>query len=158
MATIAANHPRAGFPTDVSDSSLASMRFLVPIGRLLYSIIFILSGLSHFSSQTISYAQNQGVPMASFLVPFSGAMAVVGALMVVFGLKARWGALLLILFLIPVTFTMHNFWAVSDPMMSQIQKINFLKNLGLLGASFLIFYHGAGPISFDERHRDQAPV
>jgi uncharacterized membrane protein YphA (DoxX/SURF4 family) len=32
-----------------------------------------------------------------------------------------------------------------------MQQINFLKNLALLGATFLVMYFGAGPLSLDER-------
>ena len=43
-----------------------ALRWLVPLGRLLFSLIFVSSGLTHFSQQTIGYAASQGVPFASF--------------------------------------------------------------------------------------------
>ena len=46
---------------------------------------------------------------------------------------------------------MHNFWAVKDPMMAQMQMIMFLKNLSMLGGAFLISQFGAGPWSLDAR-------
>ena len=45
---------------------------IVFVGRLLFALIFIMSGPRHFLSQTIAYAASQGVPMASIAVPFSG--------------------------------------------------------------------------------------
>jgi uncharacterized membrane protein YphA (DoxX/SURF4 family) len=35
--------------------------------------------------------------------------------------RARWGGIALVAFLAPVTVMMHNFWAVTDPMMQQMQ-------------------------------------
>ncbi len=100
------------------------MRYFVPVGRVLYSAIFILAALGHFSKQTIGYAAQQGVPLASIAVPLSGVMALLGGLSVALGYKAKWGAWLLVLFLAPVTVMLHNFWAVKEPMAPQMQQIN----------------------------------
>lgn len=137
---------------DISTTSAAAI--LVPLGRLLFSLIFILSGMRHFSSEMIGYAASQNVPMANFLVPLSGVISVLGGLSILLGWKARWGALLLLIFLVPVTLMMHNFWAVSDPMMAQMQMAHFLKNLSLIGAAILIFHFGAGPTSVDIRRQN----
>lgn len=125
----------------------------VPVARFLYSLIFILAGINHFSSGTIGYAASSGVPFANILVPISGAMAIAGGISVLLGSHARFGALLLILFLVPVTIMMHNFWAVTDPAAAQMQMVNFLKNLGLMGGALLIAFYGAGPVSWDQHHR-----
>jgi putative oxidoreductase len=71
-------------------------------------------------------------------VPISGLMAIIGGLSVAFGYQARWGAWLLVLFLVPVTLSMHNFWAEKDPIMFQIQFAMFMKNVSLLGAALFI--------------------
>ncbi len=89
--------------------------------------------------------------MASIAVPFSGCMALIGAISIIIGFKARWGAWILVAFLIPVTLMMHNFWAISDPMMHQMQMTMFLKNLSLLGGALLIAFYGAGALSLDAR-------
>ena len=80
-----------------------------------------------------------------------GVIAVLGGLSVALGYRARVGAWLIVVFLVPVTLTMHAFWGVSDPMMAQMQMVMFMKNLSMLGAALLLAYHGAGPISFDRR-------
>ena len=105
------------------------MKYLVLLGRIFYSFIFLMSGLFHFSQQTVEYAAGQGVPLASLAVPVSGVMAILGGLSIAVGYKARWGAWLLVLFLTPVTIMMHNFWAVQDAMMAQLQQAMFFKNL-----------------------------
>ncbi len=118
-------------------------------GRIFYSLIFILESLHHFSAKTIAFAASHGVWMAPALVPLSGVLAFLGGISILLGYKARWGALMLIVFLIPVTIIMHNFWTVSDPFAHEIQVIMFLKNLSMLGGAFEIFYYGAGPLSLD---------
>ncbi|GIV57037.1 MAG: hypothetical protein KatS3mg040_1805 [Candidatus Kapaibacterium sp.] len=130
------------------------MPYVPLLGRVLYSLIFLMSGLKvHFSAQGVQYAEANGVPAASVLVPLSGILEILGALSIIIGYRAKLGAWLLVLFLVPVTFTMHAFWAVTDPMQQQIQLSMFLKNLALLGGALIIAYHGAGPISLDERKR-----
>lgn len=130
-----------------------SKLWAVPIGRTLFSLIFLFASIGHFSSGTIGYAQSQGVPMPSLLVPLSGLMAFLGGLSILLGYHARVGATLIILFLVPVTFYMHNFWAVTDPQMHQMQMVHFLKNLSMLGGAILILFYGSGPYSVDSVRR-----
>jgi len=127
------------------------MRYLVALGRLLYSLIFVVAGFGHFTHQEIAYAAAQGIPFAGVLVPVSGIMAIVGGLSILLGFHGKLGAWLLVLFLVPVTFTMHNFWAVKDPMMQQIQMAMFLKNISMLGSALFFTQIGTGPLSLDSR-------
>jgi putative oxidoreductase len=121
------------------------------IGRILFSIIFIFAGFKHFSHDMIQNAANQNVPLPSLLVPLSGIMSLLGGLSILLGYKARYGAWLLILFLIPVTVMMHPFWKMTDPHAAMIQQIMFFKNLAILGGAFLIAYFGSGPLSIDHK-------
>ena len=127
------------------------MRYLVVLGRLFYSLIFVVAGFGHFTHQEIAYAAAQGIPIAGVLVPASGIMAIVGGLSVLLGFHGKVGAWLLVLFLVPVTLTMHNFWAVKDPMMQQIQMAMFLKNISMLGSALFFTQIGTGPLSLDSR-------
>ena len=127
------------------------MRYLVALGRLFYSLIFVVAGFGHFSHQEIAYAAAQGIPLAGVLVPASGIAAIVGGLSILLGFHGKLGAWLLVLFLVPVTFAMHNFWAVKDPMMAQVQMAMFMKNLTMIGGALLISQFGAGPLSLDAK-------
>src|SRR5260370_35086032 len=109
------------------------MRYLVAMGRFFYSLIFIFAGLFHFFHQEIAYAASQGVPVTNVLVPVSGIISIVGGLSILLGFHGKLGAWLLVLFLVPVTFMLHNFWAVKDPMMQQVQMAMFLRNISMLG-------------------------
>jgi putative oxidoreductase len=124
---------------------------MVVLGRFLFALIFLMAGANHFSKQTIGYAASQGVPLAALAVPLSGVLAIAGGLSILFGYRAKLGAWLIVLFLIPVTFMMHKFWTVTDPMMAQLQMILFMKNVSMLGGALLISQFGAGPFSLDTR-------
>lgn len=128
-----------------------SLDILAPIGRVLFGLIFVFFGLNHFSPSMAGYAASTGVPLASIAVPLSGVMAVAGGLSVILGYKTRLGALLLALFLVPVTFMMHAFWKATDPMTAMTQQIMFLKNISMLGGALLLVQRGAGPYSLDAR-------
>lgn len=125
------------------------MQYVVPIGRALFSAIFISSAFSHFSPEVIGYARQTGVPLANLAVPASGVIALLGGLSILLGYRARIGAWLIVVFLVPVTVMMHNFWAVSDQAMAQMQLAMFMKNASMLGGALLIAYFGAGPLSLD---------
>jgi putative oxidoreductase len=103
----------------------------------------------HFTHQTIAFAAAQGVPLASIAVPFSGVLALAGGLSILLGYRAKIGAWLLVLFLAGVTPMLHNFWAVSDPVMHQMQFVMFMKNLSMLGAALFFAQAGTGPWSLD---------
>ena len=132
------------------------MKFIVLAGRIFYALIFLLTIMSHFSGKAVGYAAAKGVPAPSVLVPLSGVIAIAGAISIMLGYKARWGAWLIVLFLVPVTFMMHAFWKETDPMQAQMQMGNFLKNVSLLGAALLIAYFGAGPLSIDSKPKASA--
>ncbi len=143
MATLA--HP---LPASKPQGALSAP--VVFLGRLLFTLIFIMSGFTHFASQTIAFAASQGVPLASVLVPLSGVIALVGGLSILTGYRANLGAWVLVLFLIGVT-PMHKFWGIPDPMMQQMQMVMFMKNLTMLGGALLITQFGSGPWSLDAR-------
>ncbi len=132
------------------------MRYVVLLGRICFAAIFIVAAPGHFKAQEIAYAAHAGVPLASLAVPVSGLMALAGGLSIALGYRTKIGAWLLVLFLVPVTLTMHNFWAATDPTMAQLQMAMFMKNVGLLGGALLLSYFGAGPMSLDARRQTPA--
>jgi putative oxidoreductase len=125
------------------------MKYIVLVGRILFSTIFLMTIMGHFSQQDISFAAAAGVPLASIAVPLSGIIAFLGGLSIAFGYKAKWGAWLIVLFLVPITLMMHNFWAAPDKMAAQMQMAMFIKNLSILGGALMIAYFGTGPLSLD---------
>jgi putative oxidoreductase len=147
MATVAI--PSNRFESRTQAPALAAP--VVLFGRLSFSLIFLMAGPNHFSHQTIAYAASQGVPLASIGVPLTGLLALLGGLSILLGYRAKIGAAMIALFLVLVTPMMHNFWAVSDPTMHQMQMIMFMKNVSMLGGALLITQLGPGPWSLDGR-------
>jgi putative oxidoreductase len=127
------------------------MRFLVPVGRVLFCLIFVVAAGRHFTEEGIHHAASLGVPLAGFLVPLSGVIAILGGISVAIGYKARWGAWLLVAFLLPVTVMMHAYWKIADPSAAKVQQAMFAKNVSMLGAALLLTQFGAGGISLDSR-------
>ncbi len=129
------------------------MRYIELLGRVLFSTIFISSAFGLFTHNQIALAVERGVPMASVVVPFAGLVALSGGLSVLLGCQTKLGAGLVALFLVPVTLTMHNYWAAQDVLVRQAQQVQFFKNLAMLGGAFVISYFGAGPLSIDAGRR-----
>ena len=141
------------YEADRTESRSVPNGAVILLGRLLFAAIFLMSSLGHFSAKMIGYAASQGVPLAQIAVPASGLLALAGGLSILIGYKARIGAWMLVLFLIPVTFMMHKFWGISDPQAAQMQMINFMKNMSMLGGALFITQFGAGPASLDARRQ-----
>jgi putative oxidoreductase len=89
------------------------------------------------------------------MVPLAGLLALAGGLSIMLGFHARIGALVLLIFLVPVTLVMHKFWGLPDPQMAMMQKTHFMKNVALMGACLLLMYYGSGPYSLDRGSRLQ---
>jgi putative oxidoreductase len=128
-------------------------RFIVPVGRTLLALLFIVSAPHLIGGGATAQAQHHGVPLPTLFVPLAGIIALVGGLSVAFGYHARIGAGLLVLFLVPVTVFMHAFWSEPNPAAAQMLQAEFLKNMALVGALLLVTYFGAGPVSADEWRR-----
>ena len=76
----------------------------------------------------------KGVPVPTAAVALTGLMLILGGLSIFLGAYSVVGIVLLVVFFIPVSFMMHNFWKVQDPQMKMGDRVNFLKNMALLGA------------------------
>lgn len=117
------------------------MDAILVVGRILFALIFINSGIAHFTKNAAmtGYAQYKKVPMPRASVYISGLMILLGGLYIVLGFYADLGALLIAIFLIPTAFLMHNFWKETDPTAKQNETIAFFKDLALAGASLVLF-------------------
>ncbi|MFI5134743.1 MAG: DoxX family protein [Chitinophagales bacterium] len=125
------------------------MQYIILLGRILFVSIFFATLAGNFNAEKAKNAAVNGLPFASLLVPLSSVMAFIGSASVLLGIYAQYGAWLLIIFLLPVTFIQHKFWTIEDPMKRRGQYINFLKNLGLIGGALFIVANGSGPLSID---------
>ena len=121
------------------------MKWAQLIGRIFFGMIFVMNGImGHFMrhAQLTEYAAAKGVPMPGIMVYITGIMIVLGGLSVILGYKPKIGLWLLVAFLFPVAFIMHNFWAVgAEQQMAEMS--HFLKDSALGGASLMMLYYAA---------------
>ena len=124
-------------------------RYFVIFGRMLLSVIFLVSGLGKIMdwNGTAQIMASQGLPLIPLLLAGAIITELTGGLSVLLGWRARWGALLLFLYLIPTTLIFHDFWTFTGPEM-QTQLVNFLKNLSIMGGLLLVAaYDGAALVA-----------
>lgn len=109
------------------------------IGKVLFGGYFVYSGISHFTNleSMTGYSISKGIPMAKFGVIISGLMIVLGGASVIANFHMKLGLILIGVFLVVVTFMMHQFWKQKDPMGKMAETIQFSKNLALLGATLM---------------------
>ena len=117
------------------------MDILVLIGRILFGLLFLGSAAGHLTQTEgmAQYASAKGVPAARPLVQLTGVQILLGGVMVILGVWADLGALLLVVFLVATAFVMHGFWKADDPQERQMEQIQFLKDLALAGAALMLF-------------------
>lgn len=122
-------------------------------GRILLSLIFVLSGLSKIGNWggTAAFMESEGMVAVPLFLAGAILFEVAGGLSVATGYKARWGALALVVFLIPASLIFHDFWKLEDAQARQLQMILFLKNVAIGGGLLTVVARGAGPWSLDER-------
>jgi len=120
-------------------------KWMLLLGRLLLSVIFILSGiqkLTIFNGVAADMA-NRHIPLATVALAITLIIEIGGGLMVLTGFKARYAALVIFLWLIPVTLVYHHFWGVAEAE-KQGQIVNFLKNLAIMGGLLILAYVNPG--------------
>jgi uncharacterized membrane protein YphA (DoxX/SURF4 family) len=125
------------------------MNYIPLVARIFLAVIFLRSGISKILdfSGTQQFMSANGIPLAltGLLLVGSIIFELAGGLSVLLGYKARWGAIALIIFLIPATLIFHTNFA------EEMQVIQFLKNLALMGGLLMVVYFSSGPVSVDAR-------
>jgi putative oxidoreductase len=126
-------------------------------GRLLIVAIFALSAVGSDIPEfdkTVGVMKLHKVPFPEWLLPIAIVFLIVGSISVFVGFKARFGALLLLIFLGLASYFFHNFWDITDQEIQKMQMIEFMKNLSLMGTMLFIIAVGAGPFSVDAHSTD----
>jgi putative oxidoreductase len=124
---------------------------LALVGRVLLGLIFVQSGfqkLMTFAGVAAAIA-GKGLPMPEVLAVLTVAIELGAGLLLVVGWKARWAAFLLFLFIIPVSLIYHNFWAM-DAAQAAMNKIQFMKNVSIMGGMLVAVAFGPGRYSVDK--------
>ncbi|HXN97758.1 MAG TPA: DoxX family protein [Candidatus Acidoferrales bacterium] len=135
----------------MSDSSNS---FTPLAGRILMSVLFLISGFFKIGgySQMVAYSAAKGLPMASVSIACAAVLELACGLAILIGFQTRIAAWLLFLYLLPVTFIFHNFWAMQGAEQQQ-NMIDFLKNVSIMGGLVILATYGPGPYSVDHSRR-----
>ena len=131
-----------------------------PLGRVLLSLIFLLSAANKLQGWqgTVQMMADKGLPAPEALLSVAVGLELVGGVMLVLGLYARWGAVALLLFILPVSVIMHNFWALPEGEQRMGEMISFMKNFTIVGGLLFVLAMGAGPVSIDALRRKKPAV
>lgn len=115
------------------------------IGRVLLVLIFLNSGIGKIGNfeGTAQYMAKFGMPYTSFFLFGATVFELLGSFCVILGYFTRFGALLILIFLIPTTLIFHTHFA------DRVQMIMFMKNVSMFGGCLLLLAAGPGRLSFD---------
>lgn len=138
---------------------------LMLLGRVALSLVFLgaavekilnwesahqnlMDGLCSWYTATLNFPKAQEwfellIPNTHFLLILGLVFEGLGGLLVLLGFRPRFGASLLLLFIIPATMLMHAFWMV-PPAEKELQMIMFFKNVSIIGGLLLLIASGSG--------------
>ena len=110
------------------------------IGRIIVGLYWLMGAVNHFTQvkSMVPYAKMKNVPMAELAVPGTGVLLLVAGLSIITGFYPVVAVAALVVFLVPVTFMMHNFWTIEDPMAKMSDMIMFTKNISMLGYTLIL--------------------
>jgi len=117
-----------------------------PIGRLLISFIFLMSGLNKIGnySNTSGWMETMGV--SSSLLPLVIIIEILAAIAIIVGWKTKIAAFLLASFCILSGLIFHTDFS------NQVEMIMLMKNFAIAGGFLILVVNGPGNFSLDNRN------
>lgn len=121
-----------------------------PVFRILTSLIFIVGGLGHFFQHQVMLDRMEDSPWSNLIIAIgnpslllwlSGAVFVLFGISLALGFMTRLSALLILVTLIPITFTIHIAPGHTGPL---------FKNIAIMGALLLLMARGPGAYAIDK--------
>ncbi len=119
------------------------------IGRILVSVIFLVEAYD-----SLTYFQHTKTVMAGYGITWQPDLLLTATIFILFlggtliliGYRASFGAFLVLLYWIPVTFIVHSFWN-APPELQRQESIDFMKNIAIMGGVIIIWVNGSGRYS-----------
>jgi putative oxidoreductase len=129
------------------------------LARVLLASPFLYSGVDKCLRWGAAQREvaASGLPWPTFLHLITVVVQLGGGLSLLIGIEAELGALLLSLFLIPVTVMYHPFWKRSGPDLV-VEADHFLSNLAIIGGLLAIVALGGGGLSVVDYPLDRLPT
>ncbi|MDB9772750.1 DoxX family protein [Alphaproteobacteria bacterium] len=118
-----------------------------PLGRLLISFMFLMSGLNKAGnySNTSGWMESMGV--SSSILPLVILLEIIGAFAIIVGWHTKITAFLLAGFSIISALIFHSDFS------NQVEMIMFMKNFAIAGGFLILVANGAGNYSLDNRKK-----
>ncbi len=110
------------------------------IGRILFSLVFLLYGVLHLTRTegSVQYAEYKKVPMAKAAVILSGVAQLAAGIAVVLGVWLDLVGLYLAVYVLVVAFIFHRYWDETDPQSRQVEMAQFMKNVAIAGGALVL--------------------
>jgi uncharacterized membrane protein YphA (DoxX/SURF4 family) len=124
--------------TQVSTANWSNVVFF--IGRFLVGGFYLYAGINNLLglNEKIGYAMFKGVPFPMLSIILASSLLLLGGMSILTGYRPAVGVGAVILFLVPVTLMMHNFWTIDDPQTRVTEMRSFLSNMALAGSALLL--------------------
>lgn len=125
------------------------------LGRLCIALLFFQSGWHKIGGgfeANVKVMTAKGLPLPEVLLAVTIALVFAGGVMILLGWYARTAALVLALWMVPITLYYHAFWN-AEPAQLFNQTTHFMKNLAIFGLLLHVFAVGPGPLSLHDEGR-----
>jgi len=123
--------------------------FVDLIARIFIALIFFFEAYDTvlFFNKTKETMTSHGIHWNQDLLLYGMIfILVVGGVLVLIGYRSSLGAVMLLMYMVPLTFILHSWW--NDPVeMQREQSILFMKNVAIIGGLLLVFVNGSGKYS-----------
>lgn len=119
------------------------------IGRIFISVIFLFEAYDsmRYFKETKDQMARFGITwQPDFLLGLAIFVLLLGGTLILLGYRSTFGAILLLLYWVPVTILAHDFWN-KPPGELRIESIIFMKNLAITGGLLIILVNGSGRYS-----------
>jgi len=126
------------------------------VARIMITLIFFMSAVGNKIpkfSQVVQAMTAEGVPIPQFSLAGAIVFLLAGSVSILVGYRTEIGASLLLIFLILATFFFHDFWNFEGAD-QQLQMIQFMKNLSLMGTMLFLISSGSGAYSVDRMKQE----
>ena len=127
------------------------------ISRICMAAVFIVYGFTKLTNvdtiltnaglKRFMEMVAQGAAPPTWLGYAIGAVEFFGGIAIILGIATRWISWLFVIYLIVLTYFGHPFWMTGTP----VDKVNFYKNLAIIGAFLMLAVNGGGAHSVDGR-------
>lgn len=119
------------------------------LGRLAISAFFLWTAFEKIKhwKMAADFLKTKKVPYVSYVLPVSVALQAVGGISILFGLYTHLGALLLLIYMVPHTYKMHDFWNIESSQERGMAQLGFMKDVAIIGGLLILLAIGGGAFS-----------